>query len=76
MAQHLLLVILDDELGDYVSEEKLSEFVQGLKDSFHEDLTVRSYYEVPDVDSTVSAGEWILDQIVEMQSEIAENKGN
>lgn len=73
MAQHLILVILDDDLGDITSEEDLEEFVSDLKDSTHADLTVRQVYDFKSSFSRVSYHE-VSDKLTEMQQEIAASK--
>lgn len=69
MAQHLILMILDDDLGDITSEEDLEEFVSDLKDSTHADLTVRQFYEFE-----LSERREIADLLLEMLSETESSK--
>jgi hypothetical protein len=78
MAQHLILLLLDDDTEDITSKEKLDEFVSELKGCTHFSLTSRQYYEVPNItDGTVDLDEgeddWMTDMLAEMQEEIAKD---
>jgi hypothetical protein len=77
MAQHLVILILDDDLGDISSSEDLRNWVFDLKSGTHADLTERSYYELPEIqDTDDSVKDWLFDNVVEMQGEIADSKGD
>lgn len=79
MAQHLVLMLVDDEDGDFKNQASLDdfvrkEFIRGVHQTvsfraYH--VSFRAYYKVPDIQKETddSVDNWILDNVADMQEE-------
>lgn len=76
MAQHLILFLVNDEVGDIKDSGVLETFARDLRSGAHEDMDFRTYFEIGDVQ--LSDGEAIMDTvgdyIADMQEGISDNE--
>jgi hypothetical protein len=77
MAQHLILFLVDDDLGDITNLEDLEDFSDELGGSTHMLMPHQEFFEIGSVDRGTVAGRALVDNIVaaieQMQSSLAED---
>lgn len=77
MAQHLVLMLVDDEDGDFKNKASLDDFVrEAFVRGVHQTVSFRAYHNVPDIQKETgdSVDNWILDNVADMQEEMAEEE--
>jgi hypothetical protein len=77
MAQHLILFLVDDDLGDITNPEDLEDFSHDLRSATHAPMRHEEVFEIGRVDRGTVAGRALVDNIVaaidQMQISIAED---
>jgi hypothetical protein len=77
MAQHLILFLVDDDLGDITNLEVLEDFSDDLRSGTHMPMRHEEIFEIGSVSRGTVAGRALVDNIVaaieQMQSSLAED---
>lgn len=72
MAQHLVLLLVNDDLGDIDSKEKLDDFVFELRQSTHADTQARTFYDLDanfDEDTMDAIGDFIAEMFEALEED-------
>jgi len=75
MAQHLVLMLVDDANEDFKDQASLDNFVrEAFVRGVHQTVSFRTYHNIPDA-SDVGTAEKIMDSVEVMQAEFWEEEG-
>lgn len=77
MAQHLVLLLVNDDLGDIDSKEKLDDFVFELRQSIYTDTQARRFYDLDanfDEDTMDTIGDFIAEMFEALEEDESEEE--